>query len=139
MKKKALELNLETLSRIASLNIRATKLVEGLLSGYHRSKHTGSSIEFADYKDYSPGDEIKHIDWKMLAKTDKHQIKQFEQSSNLKATILLDASGSMGYESPNLKNNMSKMDYARTLVASLSYLLLKQFDAVGISIFNKTL
>jgi len=139
MKKKALELNPETLSRIASLNIRATKLVEGLLSGHHRSKHTGSSIEFADYKDYSPGDEIKHIDWKMLAKTDKHQIKQFEQSSNLKATILLDASGSMGYECPNLKNNMSKMDYARTLVASLSYLLLKQFDAVGISIFNKTL
>ena len=76
MKKKALELNLETLSRIASLNIRATKLVEGLLSGHHRSKHTGSSIEFADYKDYSPGDEIKHIDWKMVAKTDKHQQQQ---------------------------------------------------------------
>jgi uncharacterized protein (DUF58 family) len=137
-KNKGLETNPEILSRIASLNIRATKLVEGLLSGQHRSRHTGSSVEFADYKDYTPGDEIKHIDWKMVAKTDKHQIKQFEQSTNLKATILLDTSGSMGYLSPNPKT-MNKMDYARTLVASLSYLLLKQYDAVGLSLFNEKL
>ena len=121
---KTVKLDPKILARIASLNVCATKLVEGLLSGHHRSKHTGSSIEFADYKDYTPGDEIKHIDWKMVAKTEKHQIKQFEQSTNLKATILLDTSGSMGYESSNPKN-MNKIDYARTLVASLSYLFLK--------------
>ena len=126
----------EVLSRIASLNIRATKLVEGLLSGHHQSRHKGSSVEFADYKDYTPGDEIKHIDWKVVGKTDKHQIKQFEQSTNLKATILLDASGSMGYESSN-PEAMNKMDYARTLVAALSYLFLKQYDAVGLSLFSE--
>ena len=128
----------EILSRIASLNIQATKLVEGILSGHHQSKHTGSSVEFADYKDYSPGDEIKHIDWKMVAKTDKHQIKQFEQSTNLRVTILMDASGSMGYESSNAKT-VKKIDYTRTLVASLSYLFLKQYDAVGLSLFNEGL
>jgi len=125
----------EILSRIDSLNIRATKLVEGLLSGHHRSRHKGSSVEFAEYKDYTPGDEIKHIDWKVAGKTDKYHVKQFEQSSNLKATILLDASGSMGYKSSN-PMGMNKMDYARTLVAALSYLFLKQYDAVGMSLFN---
>ena len=138
IKNKLIEPDPEVLSRIASLNIQATKLVEGLLSGHHRSKHTGSSVEFADYKDYSPGDEIKHIDWKMVAKTDRHQIKQFEQSTNLKATILMDASGSMGYESSNPKT-IKKIDYSRTLVASLSYLFLKQYDAVGLSLFNECL
>ena len=126
----------EVLSRIDSLNIFATKLVEGLLSGHHRSRHKGSSVEFAEYKDYTPGDEIKHIDWKVAGKTDKYHVKQFEQSTNLKATILLDASGSMGYKSPN-PMGMNKIDYARNLVASLSYLLLKQYDAVGLSLFNE--
>ncbi len=124
------------LSRIASLNICATNLVEGLLSGHHRSRHKGSSVEFAEYKDYSPGDEIKHIDWKVVGKTDKYHVKQFEQSTNLKATILLDTSGSMGYQSPDPRG-MNKMDYARTLVAALSYLFLKQYDAVGLSLFNE--
>ncbi len=128
----------EVLSRIASLNIRATNLVEGLLSGQHRSRHKGSSVEFAEYKDYTPGDEIKRIDWKVVGKTDKYHVKQFEQSTNLKATILLDASGSMGYESPDPRG-MNKMDYARTLVAALSYLFLKQYDAVGLSLFNENI
>ena len=129
-------LNPEILSRIDNLSIRAVKLVEGLLSGHHRSRHKGSSVEFAEYKDYSPGDEIKHIDWKVVGKTDKYHVKQFEQSTNLKTTILLDASGSMGYKSPQ-PAGMSKIDYARTLVAAISYLFLKQYDAVGISLFNE--
>jgi uncharacterized protein (DUF58 family) len=137
-KNKNLEPDPEVLSRIASLNIHATKLVEGLLSGHHRSRHTGSSVEFSDYKNYTPGDEIKHIDWKMVAKTDKHQIKKFEQSTNLKANILLDVSGSMGYESSN-SSAMNKIDYARTLVASIAYLFLKQYDAVGLTLFNEKL
>ena len=128
----------EVLSRIDSLKISATKLVDGLLSGHHRSRHKGSSVEFAEYKDYTPGDEIKHIDWKVVGKTDKYHVKQFEQSTNLKATILLDASGSMGYKSPN-SIGMNKIDYARTLVAALSYLFLKQYDAVGLSLFNENI
>ena len=125
-------------ARISSLKIHARNLVEGLLSGQHRSTHKGSSVEFAEYKDYTPGDEIRHIDWKVAGKTDKYHIKQFEQSTNLKCHILLDASGSMGYESP-ASTAMSKMDYARTLVSALSYLLLKQFDAVGLLLFNDSI
>lgn len=126
----------EVLARIASLKIRALNLVEGLLSGQHRSRHKGSSVEFAEYKDYTPGDEIRHIDWKVVGKTDKYHVKQFEQSTNLKATILLDASGSMGYLSPESGGRPAKMDYAKTLVASLACLLLRQFDAVGLTAFN---
>jgi hypothetical protein len=119
----------ETLSEISSLSIRAIQLVEGLLSGHHRSPHKGSSVEFAEYKDYSPGDDIRHIDWKVVGKTDKYHVKQFEQSTNLKCTILLDASGSMAYRSPDSKSpGMDKRDYARTLAAAMGYLLLKQFD-----------
>ena len=128
----------ETLAEVSSLSIRATKLVEGLLSGHHRSPHKGSSVEFAEYKDYSPGDDIRHIDWKVVGKTDKYHVKQFEQSTNLKCTILLDASSSMNYQSPfNKSVAESKKNYSRTLVAALSYLLLKQFDAVGLTVFNE--
>ncbi len=125
----------QILARISSLKISAMNLVDGLLTGQHRSRHKGSSVEFAEYKDYSPGDEIRHIDWKAAGKTDKYHVKQFEQSTNLKCTILLDASGSMAYSSPSDKGE-SKFDYARNLVAGLSYLFLKQFDAVGLTIFN---
>ena len=128
----------EVLARIATLNIQAINLVDGLLTGHHKSRHKGSSVEFAEYKDYTPGDEIRHIDWKVVGKTDKYHVKQFEQSTNLKCTILLDASGSMGYQS-TMDNAMSKMDYARNLVAAMSYLFLKQFDAVGLTLFNDRL
>lgn len=127
----------EILARTSTLKIHAINLVEGILSGQHRSPHKGSSVEFAEYKDYSPGDDIRHIDWKVVGRTDKYHIKQFEQSTNLKCTLLLDCSGSMGYQSP-LKHpeGLSKMDYARTLAAALAYLLLKQFDAVGLTTFS---
>ncbi|MDC1123399.1 DUF58 domain-containing protein [Nitrospinaceae bacterium] len=125
----------QVLARISSLKITATNMVDGILTGQHRSRHKGASVEFAEYKDYSPGDEIRHIDWKVAGKTDKYHVKQFEQSTNLKCTILLDASGSMAYQSPFEKAE-SKIDYARNLVAALSYLFLKQFDAVGLTLFN---
>ncbi|MBT3367081.1 MAG: DUF58 domain-containing protein [Nitrospina sp.] len=129
------KLDAQALSHVSTLKITAMNLVEGLLTGQHRSRHKGSSVEFAEYKDYSPGDEIRHIDWKVVGKTDKYHVKQFEQSTNLKCTILLDASGSMGYQSP-FPEQVSKMEYARNLVATLSYLFLKQFDAVGLTLFN---
>ncbi|PIQ97122.1 MAG: DUF58 domain-containing protein [Nitrospinae bacterium CG11_big_fil_rev_8_21_14_0_20_56_8] len=125
----------QILARISSLKLQAMGLVEGILTGHHRSHHKGSSVEFAEYKDYTPGDEIRHIDWKVVGKTDKYHVKQFEQTTNLKCTILFDASGSMGYVSSH-DRGLSKIDYARTLVAALSFLLLKQFDAVGLTLFN---
>lgn len=137
---KTFQYDSDILAQTSSLKIQAVNLVEGLLSGQHRSRHRGSSVEFAEYKDYSHGDDIRHIDWKVVGKTDKYHVKQFEQSTNLKCNILLDASGSMGYESPNSKiPGMNKMDYSRTLVAALSYLLLKQFDSVGLTLFNDDL
>ena len=127
----------EILSKTSSLKIRARTLVEGFLSGQHKSPHKGSSVEFAEYKAYSPGDDIRHIDWKAVGKTNKYHVKQFEQSTNLKCTIMLDGSGSMAYESPNPKNQaINKMEYARTLAGALSYLILNQFDAVGLTTFN---
>ena len=128
----------EVLGKTSLLKIQARNMVEGFLSGQHRSRHKGSSVEFAEYKDYSPGDEIRHIDWKAVAKTDKYHVKQFEQSTNLKCTILLDASGSMSYKSPLIKSSsISKMEYARSLTAALSYLVLRQFDAAGLILFNE--
>ena len=135
MKDESQDYDPQVLARISSLKITATNLVDGILSGQHRSRHKGSSVEFAEYKDYSPGDEIRHIDWKVAGKTDKYHVKQFEQSTNLKCTILLDSSGSMGYQSPFNKGEQ-KIGYARNLVAGLSYLFLKQFDAVGLTLFN---
>jgi len=139
-KQTAFQYEPEILSQISSLKIQAVNLVDGLLSGQHRSRHKGSSVEFAEYKDYSQGDDIRHIDWKVVGKTDKYHVKQFEQSTNLKSAIMLDASGSMRYERPNSdRQGLNKLDYARTLAAALSYLLLKQFDAVGLTLFNDKL
>lgn len=127
----------DILAKIASLSIRSRHLVEGYLSGQHKSRHKGSSVEFAEYKDYTPGDDTRHIDWKLVGKTDKCYVKQFEQSTNLKCTILLDASGSMAYTSPyRTSQAMTKMEYAQTLVAALSYIVLHQFDGVGLLTFN---
>lgn len=120
------------LSKISNMELRARLIVDGALSGIHKSPFRGSSIEFLEHKEYSPGDEIKHIDWKVYARTDKYYIKQFEEETNLKCYIFLDNSGSMGYKS----TGMSKFEYASTLTASLAYLLLKQSDMVGFVSFN---
>jgi len=120
------------LSKITNMELRARLIVDGVLSGIHKSPYKGSSIEFLEHKEYSPGNEIKHIDWKVLAKTDKYYIKQFEEETNLKCYIFLDASGSMGYKSTGI----SKFEYAATLAASLAYLLLKQSDLVGLISFS---
>lgn len=121
-----------TLSKIANMELRARLVVDGALSGIHKSPYKGSSIEFLEHKEYSPGNEIKHIDWKVLAKTDKYYVKQFEEETNLKCFVFLDTSGSMGYKS----TGVSKFEYAATLAASLSYLLLKQSDLVGLVSFS---
>lgn len=121
-----------TLSKIANMELRAKLVVDGVLSGIHKSPYKGSSIEFLEHKEYSPGNEIKHIDWKVLARTDKYYIKEFEEETNLKCYIFIDCSGSMGYKSTGI----SKFEYAATIAASLAYLLLKQSDLVGLICFS---
>jgi uncharacterized protein (DUF58 family) len=123
------------LSRLSNLELRARSVVEGALSGLHRSPHHGSSVEFAEHKEYSAGDEIKHIDWKAYGKFDKYYVKRFEEETELRAYLLLDCSASMGYRG----TGVSKLDYARVLAASLAYLLLKQQDQVGMVAFGERL
>lgn len=122
------------LARIKSLTLRAQKVVDGLLTGIHKSPHHGSSIEFAEHKEYSPGDEIKHIDWKAVGRLDKYYVKKFEQESNLRAYFVVDTSGSMGY-GPPAGQGLSKFEYSSVVAVSLAYLLLRQQDAVGLVTF----
>ena len=112
--------------------LRARLIVEGALTGMHRARLHGSSVEFAQHKEYSPGDEIKHIDWKAYAKLDRYYVKQFEQESQLTAYLVLDASASMEYAGRGLR----KLDYASHIVAALAYLLIKQRDRVGMYVFG---
>jgi uncharacterized protein (DUF58 family) len=122
------------LARIDSLGLRAQKVVEGAISGLHRSPLHGVSVEFADYREYSPGDDLRRLDWRAYARTNRHFIKQYEEESNLRATVFLDASASMKYAGRSAA--MSKFDYAATLAASLAALCVGQRDAVGLAVFD---
>ncbi len=121
------------LSKIGNLALKARTIVEGALSGLHRSPHHGSSVEFAEHKEYSPGDEIRHIDWKAYGKFDRYYVKRFEQETELTAWLLLDRSGSMAYRG----NGLSKLEYASYLTAALAYLLIRQQDRVGLLAFGE--
>ncbi len=123
------------LARIGRLKVRAEKVMEGFLSGLHKSPYRGISLEFAQHRQYAVGDEIKHIDWKIYARTDRFFIKQFEQETNLRLYLLLDASGSMRFK--GAKSAFSKFEYAATLAASLAYLTVNQGDSVGLEIFSQ--
>ncbi|HYG66014.1 MAG TPA: DUF58 domain-containing protein [Anaeromyxobacteraceae bacterium] len=118
------------LARLGTLHLRVRAITEGVLSGLHRSPHHGQSVEFAEHKEYAPGDEIRHIDWKAYGKFDKYYVKRFEQETNLRAYLLVDGSGSMGYRGPAAA--MTKLEYASALAASLAYLLVRQGDAAGL-------
>ena len=122
----------KVLAGIANLSLRARWVVEGLLSGVHKSRAKGFSVEFEEHREYSPGDEIRRIDWKALGKFDRYYIKEYEDETNLRAYLLLDASASMNYAS----DGITKFDYACTLTASLAYLILKQQDAAGVVTFS---
>ena len=122
----------KVLAGIANLYLRARWVVEGMLSGIHRSRAKGFSVEFEEHREYSPGDEIRRIDWKALGKFDRYFIKEYEDETNLRAYLLLDASASMNYAS----DGITKFDYACTLTASLAYLILRQQDAAGVVTFS---
>src|SRR5260370_28880386 len=106
--------------------------MEGTISGLHRSPLHGVSVEFADYREYSPGDDLKRLDWRAYARSDKFYIKRFEEDTNLRGTILLDASSSMAYG----RKGLTKFQYASTLAASIAALCVRQRDAVGLAVFD---
>jgi uncharacterized protein (DUF58 family) len=125
----------ELLGRLGSLELIARGLVEGFLVGLHRSPYHGFSVEFAEYRQYIPGESTHNIDWRVFAKTDRHYVKVFQEETNLMARVLLDVSASMS--TPPAEKVHSKLQYAKLLAAALSYLLLKQNDAVGLVTFDE--
>src|SRR5262245_8875015 len=135
-------LDAETLARLSTMALRARMVVEGALSGVHRAPHYGSSVEFAEHKEYSPGDEIRHIDWKAYGKFDKYYVKRFEQETEVRAYLYVDCSGSMGYAGAagsGAGARRSKLEVASYLAASLAYLLVRQQDQAGLLPFSGAL
>ncbi|MDZ7618723.1 MAG: DUF58 domain-containing protein [Patescibacteria group bacterium] len=120
----------KVLGRLNGLALRARLVVEGYVSGVHRSPFHGFSVEFAEHREYAPGDDLRYLDWKVYGRTDKYYLKQFEEETNLACHLLVDTSQSMTYRSPAAA--MSKLDYACCAAASLAYLILHQQDAVGL-------
>ncbi len=122
----------EMVARLSNMSLRARLVVEGYIIGQHKSPFHGFSVEFAEHRAYGPGDEIRHIDWKLYGKTDRFFVKQYEEETNLRSYILLDTSRSMEYKS----NKISKLDYGNYLSAALAYLMINQQDGVGLTLFD---
>ena len=122
----------QTLMRIKSLQLRARIIVQGFLSGLHRSPYHGFSVEFSEYRQYSPGDDPRYLDWRLFARSDRYYLKRFEEETNVRCHLLVDLSRSMGFSSLAY----SKVDYARTAAATLAYFLAMQRDAVGVVTFS---
>lgn len=128
-------LDSQMLARLQSLPLRARWIVEGYVSGVHRSPFHGFSIEFAEHREYAPGDDLRYLDWKVFGRTDKYYLKQFEEETNLVCHLLLDTSESMRYQSTAAP--MSKLEYAQRAAAALAYLVLHQQDSVGLVAFDR--
>jgi uncharacterized protein (DUF58 family) len=124
------------LARVRNLALVARGVVEGAVTGLHASPYKGFSVEFAEHRKYAPGDNPRHLDWRILGRTDRLYVKQYEEETNLRAHLLLDTSASMGYAGPGC---VSKLTYACHLAAVLSYLMMRQQDAVGLTTFDEAL
>ena len=124
----------DAIARVSDLTLRSRRLVEGAISGQHRSPFHGFNIEFAQYRDYTPGDDLRRLDWRVFARSDRHYIKQYEEESNVKVTFVVDASASMNYKGSAI---LSKFDYAATMVVALAMLLTRQQDPVGLVLFDE--
>jgi len=145
-----LYLHPQTLAKLSTMSLRAKMIVEGVRSGAHRSPYSGVSVEFAHHRPYTPGDEIKHLDWKVFARTDKLQVKQYQQETNLDLVLLVDSSGSMRFGSrsfagasgsaqeraPDGRLTWSKYDHATATAAALAHITLTQQDRVGLAVFT---
>ncbi|HEX8203658.1 MAG TPA: DUF58 domain-containing protein [Isosphaeraceae bacterium] len=123
------------LARFGRLELLARLVVEGVMAGLHKSPFKGFSVEFAEHRQYGPGDELRHIDWRAFGKTDRYYVKEYEEETNLKAYLVLDTSGSMGYTG----RTASKLEHARQIAAALAYLMISQRDAVGLITFDSDL
>lgn len=123
----------ELIARVARLDLRARYVVEGFLSGQHRSPYLGQSVEFLQHRAYTPGDDLRRIDWKAWAKQDRYYVKQYKEESNLRCELLVDVSRSMRYG----RGPLTKLDYAATVAVSLAYLLLRRQDVVGCLTFDE--
>src|SRR5580692_3580672 len=120
------------LARVGNMELVARQVVEGFLTGRHRSPYHGFSVEYLDHRAYAPGDDPRAIDWKILARTDKYHVKLFQDETNLRAHILIDCSKSMAFGS----GTVTKLEYASYLAAALTYLMIHQNDAVGLALFD---
>ena len=133
----------ETIAKIGGLEFLARGPVEGFVAGRHRSPNKGFSVEFAEHRAYVPGDDLRNFDWRVLARTDRRYVRQFVEETNLRATILLDASGSMAYAgdaaAPLDGAPATKFEYAKRIAAALAYLLVNQQDAVGLAVFDSSM
>ncbi len=123
----------EVIAKLANMELKARFVVEGFLVGLHKSPYHGFSVEFAEYRQYNPGDPVKNIDWKAYGKTDRYYIKVFEEETNLRTYILMDVSASMSFSS---EKRLSKLEYGKYLAASFAYLMQLQKDAVGLTLFD---
>jgi len=122
------------IARLGTMELKARTVVEGFLSGLHRSPYKGFSVEFAEYRQYLPGDDLSALDWKVYARSDRHYIKKYEEESNVECHLLLDVSGSMSYGGTS---GMTKLEYASVLAASLAFLMHRQRDACGLIAFDE--
>jgi len=122
-------------ARLGSLSLAARTVVEGFISGLHQSPFKGFSLEFSQHRQYSPGDELRHIDWKVYARSDRYVVRQYEEETNMRCYIVIDASASMGFK---YAAGLTKISYACYLAASLAYLMLKQQDSVGLVTLDRT-
>lgn len=122
------------INKVERLELRARLVVEGFVTGMHKSPYRGFSVEFANHREYVPGDDLRHLDWKIFGKADRFVIKQYEEETNLRAHLFLDQSESMNYAHDG---GMSKFDYAATGCAALAFLIQQQADAVGLSLFDE--
>jgi uncharacterized protein (DUF58 family) len=123
----------DVIARIADLSLRSRRLAEGAINGLHRSPFHGFNIEFASYREYTPGDDLRRLDWRVFARSDRHYIKQYEEESNARVTFVVDASASMNYRGSRAA--LTKFDYGATLVVTLAMLLARQQDPVGLVLF----
>lgn len=123
-----------TLANLDGLHLRATRIVEGYVSGLHRSPYQGFSVEFAEHREYAPGDDLRYVDWKVFGKTDKVYLKQYEEETNLISYLVLDTSESMRYQSATAP--LSKLEYAQCATAAIAYLVVRQQDSVGMVTFD---
>jgi uncharacterized protein (DUF58 family) len=123
----------ETIAQLENIELKARLVVEGFITGLHRSPYHGFSVEFAEHRPYRPGDVIKNIDWKVFGRTNKYYVKQFEEETNLRSVIAVDSSASMGFSS---KGRISKFEYGSYLAAAMAYLMIKQRDAVGLALYD---